>query len=81
MLTVVALSFQSNMSHRLDILTSKVDEGSNVEPRKQTSQIEIANTTAVYDKYGNKYDEMDMDRMGKLQELRVSNTGSRSTKA
>lgn len=67
------------MSHRLDMLTSKVDKGG--EPYKETTQVEAANTTAVYDKHGNKYDEMDMDRMGKLQELRVSNTGSRSTQA
>lgn len=77
LLTVVASNLQSNMSHRLDMLTSKVEEGGDVEPRKQTAQIEIANTTAVYDKHGNKYDEMDMDRMGKLQELRVSNIDSR----
>lgn len=61
------------------MLTSKVDEGGNVKPSQQTVQVEVANTTAVYEKYGNQYDEMDMDRMGKLQELRVSSTNSRST--
>ena len=63
------------MSAEIGVLTSKVDEGGHVH---QTAQVELANTTAVYEKYGNQYDEMDMDRMGKLQELRVSNTGSRS---
>lgn len=63
------------------MLTSKVDEGSDVKPREQASQVEIANTTAVYEKYGNEYDEMDMDRMGKLQELRVSKSRSRSAQA
>lgn len=67
------------MSPKFDMLTSKVDEGGNVKPSQQTAQIEVANTTAVYEKYGNQYDEMDMDRMGKLQELRVRNTSSRST--
>lgn len=69
------------MSAKSGVLASKVDEGSNVKPCQQTAQVEIANTTAVYEKYGNQYDEMDMDRMGKLQELRVSNTGSRITPA
>lgn len=59
--------------------TSKVDESGNVKPSQQTLQVEVANTTAVYEKYGNQYDELDMDRMGKLQELRASNTNSRST--
>jgi len=31
-----------------------------------------ADATVVHEKYGNEHDEMDMDRMGKLQELRVS---------
>lgn len=64
------------MSAKLGVLTSKVDEGGDVKPYEQPAQIELANTTAVYEKYGNQYDEMDMDRMGKLQELRVSSTGS-----
>lgn len=67
------------MSPNFDVLTSKVAEGGDVKPCEQPDQVEVANTTAVYEKYGNQYDEMDMDRMGKLQELRVSNTGSRST--
>lgn len=61
------------------MFTSKVDESGDVKPSEQTAQVEVANTTAVYEKYGNQYDEMDMDRMGKLQELRVGNTGSQGT--
>lgn len=60
---------RSNMSSKLGTSPSKIDEGSVV---KQTAPVEVANTTAVYEKYGNQYDELDMDRMGKLQELRVS---------
>lgn len=63
------------------MLTSKADEGGDVKPSEHTAQVEVANTAAVYEKYGNQYDEMDMDRMGKLQELRVGNAGSRSTRA
>lgn len=41
----------------------------------QTSEsrnsIELANTVAVSEKHGTQSDERDMDRMGKLQELRV----------
>lgn len=33
--------------------------------------IELANTVAVSEKHGTQSDERDMDRMGKLQELRV----------
>lgn len=69
------------MSHRLDMQKSKVEGVGDVKPYQQTAQIEVANTTAVYDKHGNKYDEMDMDRMGKLQELRVSKTDSRNPQA
>lgn len=69
------------MSPKLGVLTSKADEGGHVKPCEQPVQVEVANTTAVYEKYGNQYDEMDMDRMGKLQELRVSSNGSRSTQA
>ena len=35
------------------------------------TSIELANQTAVGEKYGTRSDESDMDRMGKLQELRV----------
>lgn len=69
------------MSPKLGVSTSKVDEGGDVKPFGQPAQVEVANTTAVYEKYGNQYDEMDMDRMGKLQELRVSKAGSKSTQA
>jgi hypothetical protein len=40
-------------------------------PHAGTS-VDDANAAAVKEKCGNQYDEMDMDRMGKLQELRVS---------
>ncbi|KAG8168435.1 hypothetical protein KVR01_001184 [Diaporthe batatas] len=53
------------MSSKLGISSSKADESSRV---KQNAPVEVANTTAVYEKYGNQYDELDMDRMGKLQE-------------
>jgi actin-related protein len=33
---------------------------------------QCANATVVYEKYGNQHDEKDMNRMGKLQELRVN---------
>jgi hypothetical protein len=69
------------MSPKFGVLASKVDEGGNVQPSEQTAHVDVANATAVYEKYGNQYDEMDMDRMGKLQELRVSKTSSRSTRA
>lgn len=69
------------MSPNFDVSTSKVAEGGDVKPREQPGQVEVANITAVYEKYGNQYDEMDMDRMGKLQELRVSKNGPRSTRA
>lgn len=59
----------SNMSSKLGISTSNVGEGSAV---RRTAPVKVANTTTVYEKYGNQYDELDMDRMGKLQELRVS---------
>ncbi|KAI7780613.1 hypothetical protein LA080_015896 [Diaporthe eres] len=58
------------MSPKLGVLTSKADEGGHVKPCEQPVQVKVANTTAVYEKYGNQCDEMDMDRMGKLQELR-----------
>lgn len=77
----MALRFQLNISSKLGVLTSKADEGGDGKPFGQPTQVEVANTTAVYEKYGNQYDEMDMDRMGKLQELRVSKTGSMSTQA
>lgn len=35
------------------------------------NSIELANTVAVSEKHGTQSDERDMDRMGKLQELRV----------
>lgn len=35
------------------------------------TSIELANVVAVYEKYGTQHDKMDMDRMGKLQQLRV----------
>lgn len=69
------------MSPNFDVSASKVAEGGDVKPCQQPGQVEVANTTAVYEKYGNQYDEMDMDRMGKLQELRVSKNGPRSTRA
>jgi hypothetical protein len=34
--------------------------------------IELANATAVNEKHGTQRDELDMDRMGKLQQLKVS---------
>lgn len=42
--------------------------------RHDLRNVEDDNTTAVYEKHGNQNDEQDMDRMGKLQELRVSVT-------
>lgn len=33
--------------------------------------IELANPVVVSDKHGTQHDKMDMDRMGKLQQLRV----------
>jgi hypothetical protein len=36
------------------------------------ANVEEANTVAVYEKFGTQHDEIDMDRMGKLQQLRVS---------
>jgi len=45
-------------------------------PSKNGVAVELgpqdANATMVYEKRGNQHDELDMDRMGKLQELRVS---------
>jgi hypothetical protein len=38
------------------------------------NSIELANTIAVSEKHGTQSDERDMDRMGKLQELRVCST-------
>jgi hypothetical protein len=38
------------------------------------NSIELANTVAVSEKHGTQSDERDMDRMGKLQELRVCST-------
>lgn len=40
--------------------------------RLDLKSAEDANTNVVYEKNGNENDEQDMDRMGKLQELRVS---------
>jgi len=36
------------------------------------TSIEDANAALVYEKYGTQHDKVDMDRMGKLQVLRVS---------
>lgn len=38
------------------------------------NSIELANAVAVSEKHGTQSDEKDMDRMGKLQELRVCST-------
>lgn len=76
--TTVPISFLSEMSRTSGLLPSKMGEAGDVKPCQQGAQVEVANTTAVYEKYGNEYDEMDMDRMGKLQELRVSRAGSGS---
>ena len=38
---------------------------------RTTSTIEAANAVAVNEKNGTRRDELDMDRMGKVQELRV----------
>lgn len=64
------------MSRQSDVLPPKLGQTGDVKHCREGAQVEVANTTAVYEKYGNEYDEMDMDRMGKLQELRVSRTGS-----
>lgn len=53
--------------------------GGNIALHQDPNRVEDANAAAVYEKYGNQYDEMDMDRMGKLQELRVSVIGRRET--
>jgi choline transport protein len=49
------------------------DNMSKVPPQTARSHdsIELANTVAVSEKHGTQSDERDMDRMGKLQELRV----------
>ena len=38
---------------------------------KEVVEVEMANATAVYEKHGTQYDQSDMDRMGKLQQLSV----------
>lgn len=38
---------------------------------KEVVEVGMANATAVYEKHGTQYDEKDMDRMGKLQQLSV----------
>lgn len=49
--------------------------GGNTELIQDPNHAVETNSAAVYEKRGNQYDEMDMDRMGKLQELRVGDTG------
>lgn len=50
----------------------ETSKGGVVEHHHASTGVDAANAAAVYEKDGNQYDEMDMDRMGKLQELRVS---------
>ena len=38
---------------------------------KEVVEVGMANATAVYEKHGTQYDEKDMDRMGKFQQLSV----------
>lgn len=47
--------------------------GGDAQLRTLAANVEEANTVAVYEKFGTQHDELDMDRMGKLQQLRVSN--------
>jgi hypothetical protein len=39
--------------------------------RKNRSNVEVSHTVAGDDRHGTQHDKMDMDRMGKLQQLKV----------
>ncbi|KAJ4293119.1 hypothetical protein N0V90_008401 [Kalmusia sp. IMI 367209] len=50
--------------------TKEQTQGSAVELNQNVRNIEAANASAIYEKHGTQRDEKDMDRMGKLQQLR-----------